>query len=64
VVAEAGFSLDAEKLMEWCNERLARFKVPAEFVFVHDLPYTGNNRIDRAAVQKMADASVRVAVEN
>jgi len=33
-------------------------------VFVHDLPYTGNNRIDRAAVQKMADASVRVAVES
>jgi len=35
-----------KKLMEWCNERLARFKVPAEFVFVHDLPYTGNNRIE------------------
>jgi len=23
---------------------LARFKVPAEFVFVHDLPYTGKQQ--------------------
>jgi fatty-acyl-CoA synthase len=64
VVAETGSSLDAEKLTEWCRERLARFKVPAEFVFVDSLPYTSNNRMDRAAIQKMADASVRVAVEN
>jgi fatty-acyl-CoA synthase len=64
VVAETGSSLDAEKLTEWCNARLARFKVPAEFVFVDSLPYTSNNRMDRAAIQKMADASVRVAVEN
>jgi fatty-acyl-CoA synthase len=64
VVPEGGSSLDAEKLTEWCHARLARFKVPAEFVFVESLPYTSNNRMDRAAIQKMADASVRVAVEN
>jgi fatty-acyl-CoA synthase len=64
VVPERGSLLDAEKLTQWCHARLARFKVPAEFVFVESLPYTSNNRMDRAAIQKMADASVRVAVEN
>lgn len=64
VVPEEGVSLEPEKLREWCDTRLARFKVPAEFVIVDSLPYTSNNRMDRAAIQKMADASVRVAVES
>jgi fatty-acyl-CoA synthase len=63
VVLEPGKSTDAEELRTWCNERLARFKVPAEYVFVESLPRTGSQKIDRAAVQRMADDSIRVAVD-
>jgi len=63
VVLEPSLSTDAEELAAWCNERLARFKVPTEFVFVDSLPRTGSEKIDRAAVQRMADSSIRVAVD-
>jgi fatty-acyl-CoA synthase len=64
VVARPGMIVSAEELTAWCDDRLARFKVPAEFVFVESLPHTGNDKIDRAAVQKIAGGSVSIAVES
>lgn len=63
IIVEPGRTLDAEEIAAWCDERLARFKVPAEYEFVDALPRTGSEKIDRAAVQRMADASIRVAVD-
>ena len=63
VVPQPGTSVTAERLTVWCNKQLARFKVPAEFIFVDSLPRTGSDKIDRAAVQQMAQDSVQVAVD-
>lgn len=63
IVVEPGGTLDEEEISTWCNERLARFKVPAEYEFVDSLPHTGSEKIDRAAVQRVAAASTRVAVD-
>ena len=40
-----GETLDAETLRAHCAERLARYKVPEEFVFVDDFPYTPMGKI-------------------
>jgi acyl-CoA synthetase (AMP-forming)/AMP-acid ligase II len=40
-----GEQLDAESLRAHCSERLARYKVPAEFVLVEDFPRTPMGKI-------------------
>ena len=40
-----GETLDAETLRAHCAERLARYKVPEEFVFVDDFAYTPMGKI-------------------
>jgi fatty-acyl-CoA synthase len=50
-----GEDVVADDLRAWCADRLARFKIPAGFVFCDALPRTGNGKIDRPAVQRLAD---------
>jgi acyl-CoA synthetase (AMP-forming)/AMP-acid ligase II len=45
VQVAAGETLDAEALRAHCAERLARYKVPQEFVFVDDFPRTPMGKI-------------------
>ncbi len=45
VVQQASGTLSREDLERWCAERLARFKVPAEWRFVDALPRTATNRV-------------------
>jgi len=45
VVPAAGAALDAEALRAWGSERLARFKLPAAFVAVADLPRTPTGKV-------------------
>jgi fatty-acyl-CoA synthase len=61
VVCQPERMIEAEELRDWCSASLARFKVPAQFLFVPSLPRTGSGKVDRAAVQKLADAETQVA---
>jgi fatty-acyl-CoA synthase len=56
VARHPGVEVDEEDLLAWCGERLARFKVPAGVVFLEPLPRTGSGKLDRPAVQRLADA--------
>jgi acyl-CoA synthetase (AMP-forming)/AMP-acid ligase II len=47
----AGEELSAEGVRAHCRDRLARFKVPAEVVFVDELPRTANGRLQRRRLQ-------------
>lgn len=47
VVRVAGAELDAEAVQAHCRARLARFKVPAQVVFVDELPRTAAGRLAR-----------------
>jgi fatty-acyl-CoA synthase len=45
VVLRAGVPEDAAALTAFCRERLAKFKVPAEVVFVAELPRTPSGKV-------------------
>jgi fatty-acyl-CoA synthase len=47
VVLEDGETLDGEALLAWGSERLARFKLPREFVPVDALPRTETGKVQK-----------------
>lgn len=47
VVCKPGASLTAEDILAFCQERLARFKIPKSVVFVAELPKTAAGKIDK-----------------
>jgi fatty-acyl-CoA synthase len=47
VVARAGCAPAKETLIAFCRQRLARYKVPKEIVFVDTLPKTGAGKVDK-----------------
>lgn len=54
VVARDGERADAAALAAFCSERLAKYKVPAEFRIVEALPKTGVGKIDKLTLAQMA----------
>jgi fatty-acyl-CoA synthase len=52
---KAGATASAEELIEWCRERLARFKVPRHVVFT-ELPKTSTGKIQKFRLREMAKA--------
>jgi len=54
VVAQDGESLDASGLGAFCADRLARYKVPAEFKIVEALPKTAVGKIDKLTLADLA----------
>jgi fatty-acyl-CoA synthase len=42
--------IDVDELGEWCRVRLARYKVPRDYVVVDQMPMTGSGKPDRAAI--------------
>ena len=42
--------LNAQQLQAWCRQRMARFKVPHEFVAMTALPKTESGKTDRKAL--------------
>jgi fatty-acyl-CoA synthase len=54
VMMRAGCSADAEALQAHMLARLARFKVPSEFVFVDDLPRTALGKVQHFRLKEMA----------
>jgi carnitine-CoA ligase len=51
VVPTAGASADADELIAWCAERLAKFKVPARVEFVSELPRTPVGKIQKHLIR-------------
>lgn len=45
VVTRGGAEVTEEELLELCEERLARFKVPTEVVFIEELPRSAMNKV-------------------
>ena len=55
VVRRDTAALDADALRCWLSSRLARFKMPREIVFLDDLPWLANGKIDRVALKQRAE---------
>ena len=62
VVVRDGARVSAEELIEFCAERLDRFKKPRSVDFLPELPHNRNGKLDRKAVRETywAGASRRV----
>ncbi len=52
VVLRPNHSLTEESFIEFCRERLARYKVPKHVVFVDALPKTGAGKVDKQLLRK------------
>jgi long-chain acyl-CoA synthetase len=53
VVPASGQTVTSDELREWCNERLAKYEVPTDFVIVADLPRTPSLKVDRPALRAL-----------
>ena len=54
IIVRAGGSIDADALEAHMRARLARFKVPREFVFVDDLPRTALGKVQHFRLKELA----------
>ena len=45
VVVRSGHEVEPDELIAWCRERLARYKIPRDVVFVDALPRSAMNKI-------------------
>lgn len=48
-----GATLGTARLGAWCKKHLADYKVPKRFVAVDELPRTGTNKVQKAAVRAL-----------
>ncbi|PKK14022.1 AMP-binding protein [Thermomonospora sp. CIF 1] len=56
-VVETSGEVSAEELIEWCRERLARFKAPKEVLFVDRLPRLPTGKLNKNSLREMITAS-------
>jgi long-chain acyl-CoA synthetase len=54
VVARDGATLDAAELGRFCADRMAKYKIPAEFQILEALPKTAVGKIDKLTLAEMA----------
>jgi len=57
VVIKPGLSLTAEELLAFCQDRLARFKIPKAIVFLASLPKTAVGKVDKALLAQQYGSS-------
>jgi long-chain acyl-CoA synthetase len=53
VVLRPGSSADARELKEFCKDRLARYKVPAQVAVVSELPKSAVGKVLRRKLREM-----------
>ncbi|MEE8507900.1 MAG: AMP-binding protein [Myxococcota bacterium] len=53
VVLQPGFSLNADAMRRWGAERLARFKLPADFVAISELPKTEAGKLQKHRLNRV-----------
>ena len=51
VAPRQGAEVSEESLLEWCRERLVKYKRPVEIHFVDELPRTGARKIDKLSLK-------------
>lgn len=56
-VVEASGEVSEEELIEWCRERLARFKAPKRVVFVDGLPRLPTGKLNKNSLREVLAAS-------
>ena len=56
VVVKQGESVTEESLLVYCQENLAKYKVPAAINIVNDIPKTTVGKIDKKALRELATA--------
>ncbi|GGC89504.1 class I adenylate-forming enzyme family protein [Chelatococcus reniformis] len=54
VQLDAHVRVGAEELAQYCTENIAKYKVPARFIFVDDFPMTPLGKIQKFELKKMA----------
>jgi acyl-CoA synthetase (AMP-forming)/AMP-acid ligase II len=60
VVPREGRALDADRLRAWCDERLARFKVPKEFRQLAELPRTPSGKVVKRELREQVAVTAEV----
>jgi fatty-acyl-CoA synthase len=53
VIPKPGASLTEAGVLDFVRQHLARYKVPKSVIFVEELPKTGANKVDKAALEKL-----------
>lgn len=53
VASKPGIELDENSLIEFCRQRLARYKIPKRFIMVGSLPTTGAGKVDKKLLEEM-----------
>jgi long-chain acyl-CoA synthetase len=54
VVLKAGTACSEQEIIEWCQERMARYKVPREVEFVESLPKSLAGKVLRRVLREKA----------
>jgi carnitine-CoA ligase len=52
VILKEGASATGDELVEWCRERMAKFKVPQEVHITEDFPRTSVGKIQKHQMKK------------
>lgn len=55
VTAKSPHPLDLKQIKEFCISRLARYKVPRQFIPLGEMPKTGSGKINKAELRKRAE---------
>ncbi len=53
VVVPQGTNRDAEKIISFCEGRIARFETPREVIFVNELPRNAMGKVEKEALREM-----------
>ncbi|MCG7346257.1 long-chain-fatty-acid--CoA ligase [Sporosarcina sp. ACRSL] len=59
VVMKSGSTHTEEQLRSHCADKLARYKIPSQFIFVSALPRNATGKIDKAALRKSYSEEVK-----
>jgi acyl-coenzyme A synthetase/AMP-(fatty) acid ligase len=52
-VKSGASNLTGADIQSWCEQRLARYKVPRQWHFVDDLPKTANGKVRKPALREL-----------
>jgi fatty-acyl-CoA synthase len=59
VVKTPTMTVDADTLTHYVSQRLARFKIPREFIFVESLPRNALGKVQHFRIRQQAEASLK-----
>jgi len=51
VIARQGHSVTSQQIIDYCSDKLARFKIPRQIFFVNEFPLSGSGKVARLALK-------------